>query len=273
MADNVPDAGSSPENPQVAGPVSTEAAGADAYQGKSTDQVIAMHRELESKLSEQGNELGEFREFFRRVGPYFKREGEEVILNEDMIRRVADAQGWLSSKETPNPAVSGSQTPASNGEGAVFEKEETASIRDMIKSEIRDAFKTSVEPLQQQFHQSQHSQWMDSVRSKYPDFDSFRPKIAEYMNKTGYQVNDVGSLEDAYRTVKMLAGGMVDRKETEAHVAELQKTLQTLRPGVGGGPSKPQTELTNAELMGLETADTPEKQAFETLTGKPFYRP
>lgn len=272
MADNDPNAGSSPENPQAAGPVSTEAAGADAYQGKSTDQVIAMHRELESKLSTQGNELGEFREFFRRVGPYFKREGEEIVLNEDMIKSVAKAQGWLNpQQETPNPAVMGSQQ-TTNGDGAVFEKEETASIRDMIKSEIRDAFKTSVEPLQQQFHQSQHSQWMDSVRSKYPDFDSFRPKIAEYMNKTGYQVNDVGSLEDAYRTVKMLAGGMVDRKESEAHLVELQKTLQTLRPGAGGGPMKPQTEMTNAELMGLETADTPEKKAFETLTGKPYYK-
>jgi hypothetical protein len=204
---------------------------------------------------------------------FFKVDGENVTLNDDMVKRYAEVQGWLKPQEEANSTVSGSQTPASNGDGAVFEKEETASIRDMIKSEIQNAFKTSVEPLQQQFHQSQHSQWMDSVRSKYPDFDSFRPKIAEYMNKTGYQVNDVGSLEDAYRTVKMLAGGMVDRKETEAHVAELQKTLQTLRPGVGGGPSKPQTELTNAELLGLETADTPEKKAFETLTGRPYYKP
>ncbi len=274
MADNADNAGSLSGDPQAATPISKEAVGGDVYQDKSTDDVISMHKELESKLSAQGGELGQLRDFVGRVGMFFKVDGENVTLNDDMVKRYAEVQGWLKPQPEPgNSTVSGSQTPTSNGDGPVFEKEESASIRDMIKSEIRDAFKTSVEPLQQQFHQSQHSQWIDQVRSTHADFETYRPKIAEFMNKTGYQVNNVEDLKNAYKAVKALSGDMVDRRESEAHTAELQKTLQTLRPGAGGGPIKPQTDMSNAELLGLQTADTPEKKAFEALTGKPYYRP
>lgn len=275
MADNADNAGSLPGDPQAPAPIPQGAVGdSDVYQGKSTDEVVAMHKSLETKLSEQGGELGQLRDFVGRVGMFFKVDGENVTLNDDMVKRYAEVQGWLKPQSEPgNSTVPGSQTPTSNGDGPVFEKEESNSIRDMIKDEIRDAFKTSVEPLQQQFHQSQHSQWIDQARSSYTDFDTFRPKIAEFMNKTGYQVNNVEDLKNAYKAVKALSGELVDRKESEAHVAELQKTLQTLRPGAGGGPIKPQTEMSNAELMGLETVDSPEKKAFEALTGKPYYRP
>lgn len=244
----------------------------DAYQGKTKEEVVAMHRELEKKLSEQGNELGQLRNFISRVGMFFKVDGDNVTLNDDMVKRYAEVQGWLQPASQETGASSAApESQSAGGDGTPFEKDEQKSIREMIQNEIREAFKTSVEPLQQQFTQSQHDQWINQVRSTYSDFDTYRSKIAEFMNKTGYQVNSVEDLKNAYTAVKALSGGMVDKREADSHIGQLQRTLQVLKPGIGTFP-KPDSEATNAELLGLETADTKEKRSFEALTGKPYYK-
>lgn len=237
-----------------------------AYEGKSREEVIAMHKEIEKRLGEQGDELGQLRNFIGRVGMFFKVDGDSVTLNDDVLRKYAEVQGWVPKSETDN------EKPETPNEGNdVFEQNERSTIQEMIRQEIQSAFKSNFEPLQNQFVQSQHQQWIEKTAQRHPDFMGMRSKVADFINKTGFQVNSAEDLEKAYVATRALSGEMVDKKQTDAHIKELQKTLQNLTPG-NRGPIKPEHEMSNAELLGVETADTPEKKAFEALTGKTYYR-
>jgi hypothetical protein len=240
----------------------------DLYASKTREEVVQMHQDMLKTVGEQSNELGQLRDFIGRVGMFFKVDGEQVTLNDDVLKKYAEVQGWLPKETTDN-----SQPPVAtpSGNEPVFEPNEQTTIKDMIRQEIQSAFKESLEPFQQQFTATQQQQWIERVQAKHPDFGNFKTKVGDFLNKTGFQVNSADDLERAYIATKALSGEMVDKKQTESHIAELNKTLSTLTPGARG-PIKDPTELSNAELLGLDAPDTPQAKALQALTGKPYFK-
>jgi len=247
-------------------PASTVPSG-DQYEGKSREELIDMHRGVVSTMGAKNNELGQLRDFIGRVGMFFKVEGDQVNLNDDVLKKYAEVQGWLP-KENSDPAT----PPVSNNGGEqVFEPNEQTTIQEMIRQEIKNSFKESLEPLQQQFVATQQNQWIDKVSSKHPEFANYKTKVGDFLNKTGFQVNSAEDLEKAFIATRALSGDMVDKRQTESHIAELNKTLQTLTPGARG-PMKDPNEMSNAELMGISSVDTPEANALQALTGKQYFK-
>jgi hypothetical protein len=268
LSDNLATPGSMETAPPVGTTESTSAPTEDKFKDKSREEIAASYKELESKLVEQGGELGQLRDFIGRVGMFFKVEGDQVNLNDDVLKKYAEVQGWLPKETTDNSQPNVTTT---NGNEPVFEPNEQTTIKDMIRQEIQSAFKESLEPFQQQFTATQQQQWIERVQSKHPDFANFKTKVGDFLNKTGFQVNSADDLERAFIATKALTGEMVDKRQTESHIAELQKTLSTLTPGARG-PMKDPNELSNAELLGLDTPDTPAAKALQTLTGKPYMK-
>lgn len=239
----------------------------DQYDGKSRDELVEMHKGVVSTMGAKNNELGQLRDFISRVGMFFKVEGDQVNLNDDVLKKYAEVQGWLPKEqaEDTKPAIT------NDGNGQVFEPNEQTTIQEMIRQEIKNSFKESLEPLQQQFVATQQSQWIDKVTQKHPEFANYKTKVGDFLNKTGFQVNSAEDLEKAFVATRALSGDMVDKKQTESHIAELNKTLQTLTPGARG-PMKDPTDMSNAEIMGIDQPDTPQAKALQALTGKPYFK-
>ena len=223
-----------------------------------------MHKEAEKRLGTQGEELGQLRDFVGRVGMFFKVDGDNVTLNDEMIKKYAEVQGWLQPEQTQNAQP---DTVAENG-NQVFEPTERDTIRNMIKEVIRE----EVQPLRNDFEGSQKLGWIKECRDKLgQEFINDETRLSEYITRTGYQVNSAETLAEAYRAFKAATGAMIDKGQVDALKAELLKAQQVMNPG-GGQHLKPVTERTNSEILGLETQDTPERRAFEALTGKPYYK-
>jgi hypothetical protein len=253
--------------PSSSGEPATPVPDEDQYAGKSLDDLKKMHKDMLKTVGTQSEELGQLRNFIGRVGMFFKVDGDQVTLNDDILKKYAEVQGWIPKSETTNGKP---EIPASEG-NEVFEKDERSTIQDMIRQEIQNAFKSNFEPLQQQFISSQHQQWMERVSQKHPDFMKMRTKVADFLNKSGFRVNSADDLEKAYIATKALSGEMMDKRQAEAHIQELEKTLTTLTPGTRGAMKDP-NEMSNEELLGIEVADTPEKRAMEALTGKTYFQ-
>jgi len=239
----------------------------DPYEGKSREQLIEMHRGVVSTMGAKNNELGQLRDFIGRVGMFFKVDGDQVNLNDDVVKKYAEIQGWIPKGNEHTP-----ETPVSNNGGdQVFEPTEKQTIQEMIRQEIKNSFKESLEPLQQQFVATQQNQWIEKVASKHPEFNNYRTKVGDFLNKTGFQVNSADDLEKAFIATRALSGDMVDKKQTESQIQELNKTLQMLTPG-SRGPMKDPNEMSTAELLGVNKPDTPESKALQVLTGKPYFK-
>lgn len=266
MSDNLASPSSTVDAPSV-GTTDSPAPAEDKFSGKSRDEVYEAYKNLEAKYAEQGTETGQLRDFIGRVGMFFKVDGDQVTLNDDVLKKYAEVQGWLP-KETNEPA---SPPVSNNGGDQVFEPTEKQTIQEMIRQEIKNSFKESLEPLQQQFVATQQNQWIERVAAKHPEFVNYKTKVGDFLNKTGFKVNSAEDLEKAFIATRALSGDMVDKRQTESHIAELQKTLQTLTPGARG-PMKNPNDLSNAELLGLGDIDTPEAKALQALTGKPYFK-
>jgi hypothetical protein len=247
---------------------------ATKYAGKTREEIIEMHRSAEQRFGQQSDEVNQLRHFARSVSPFFKVEGDSVSLNDAVLKKYAETQGWLGKSTPPQ---SPARSSASNGDGLPDGDEEydddAKMIRKLIRQElqgVRDEFKTSIEPIQSQFYQHQHNTWIEGLRSKYQDFDSFRPKIFEFLNQTGFKVQNAQDLEKAYIATKAVNGGMIDKMEADRHIGELEKTLQNVDHG-SGRARQDVDKISNAELLGMDTPETPESKIMMALTGKPRY--
>lgn len=249
----------------------------DKFAGKSREEILDMYKGLEGKYAEQGNELGDMRTGFSRVMPYFKYDRDpqtgqdSLVLNEEVIKALGQSYGWFEPQQTDNKTEVPMATPDGNGQDLPLDKEELSALESLIDRKFKQFEERAVSPIQQQFVAAQQAQWVDQVAKKHPDFNAYRQKVGEFLNKTGMQVGSMEDLERAFIATKAVTGGMVDKRETEAHIGELQKTLQTIQPGAGQ-PRTPVTEMTNEELFGLKTPDTPQARAFEELTGVKRYK-
>lgn len=249
----------------------------DKFAGKSREEILDMYKSVEGKYAEQGNELGQMRSAFSRVMPYFKLEkdpqtGEDsLVLNEEVVKALGQSYGWFQPQTTDNQP---NQQPAiqnGNDASSSLDPEEQEAYRRIVREEIGKFREESVTPIQNQLVSTQHAQWIKQLEKDFPDFSVYRQKAAEYLNQRNLQPQSYDQLREAFITAKALAGGFVDKRETEAHTAELMKTLQTIQPGAGQ-PRRPVTEMSNAELFGLEVPDTPKQRAFEELTGVSRYK-
>lgn len=249
----------------------------DKFAGKSREEVLDMYKGLEGKYAEQGNELGQIRSGFSRVMPYFKLDrdpqtGEDsLVLNEEVIKALGQSYGWFEPQQTDNRQEQQMAIQNGNTPDMPYDKEELSALEALIDKKFKQFEERAVNPIQQQFVAAQQAQWVDQVAKKHPDFNAYRQKVGEFLNKTGMNVGSSEDLERAFIATKAVTGGMVDKRETEAYISELQKTLQTIQPGAGQ-PRTPVTEMTNEELFGLKPVDTPQARAFEELTGVRRYK-
>jgi hypothetical protein len=260
---------------------------ADPYQGMSREAVLREHMELKDKFETISKERKELADFVGRVSPFFKQENNQVSFNEDMVRQFVEAKGWYSSPNgeqyhDQNEAVSnnnngGSPDGQEDGFMDSFTEDPRAAIRQMFKEElmpeIKNLFSESVTPLQQQVTAEQHQRWNAEMASKYPDWQKWRTKTGEYVGKKKLPLHSLQDLEDAYLSAKAVNKGFVDKEQYDAHVRELQNTLQTIRPGAGQ-PRISDDEATNAQLLGIEQfGDEKTQSVTQALFGKSNLKP
>ncbi len=250
----------------------------DKFAGKSPEEIGAAYDALQQKYAEQGTELGQLRNSFGQIMPYFKLDknpqtGEdELVLNREVITAIGESQEWWPRQQTDNQPAQQQQmaVPNGNDQNMPLSKEEMAVLEKLVDQRIAQRDEKTVVPMQQQFAAQRSAEWIKQLSRDFPDFQTYRTKLGEFMNEFGEPTTYDGLVKQ-YIAAKALAGGMVDKKQSEARVAELQNTLQIIRPGAVQ-PRTPVTEMTNDELFGDTAPNTPEQKAFEDLTGVRKYK-
>ena len=235
------------------------------FYGKSREDVIRELQSLRNRSTEAETNLKHATDFISRVSMFFRQDGDSVSIDSDAMMDYLRMQGKLPKEgdSTPpdNPLTPNPQPDAEHLSLEEAQKKE-------IERQVQERLKEAMQPMQREFAKHQYGAWVEKLTAKYPDFPSWRAKVGEYINKTGHQVSSMESLEQAFLGAKASAGEFVDKKQYEAHVKDLEKTLQMHMPGSLVAP----VDMDNApteELLGLNRKS--EKQAVvEALFGKPF---
>lgn len=245
----------------------------DKFSGKSREDVISMHSELERKLGQQGEEMGELRDFVSRVSPYFRVEGENVVLNDDLLRRYAEVQlGMVSKDNLSQQQPAKDNSPEQNGDFMEkFQNNPQPTLQEVIRSEIQKAFAERVEPLQQRFEATQHQSWIKGINDKYPDFQNYQKEVAKFITENQFHIDSPDKLEKAYLAVKAGSGGFIDKAQADKHIAELTKTLSMVSPGAVRPPLD-ESKMTGADLLGLNATNDETGRRNEILFGKKYLR-
>jgi len=261
---------SSPNVPTQSG-MTTPSQGAvpDKFSGKSVEDLSRAYTELEKRSSRAEQENKELREFVTRVSPFFKVEGDSVSLNEEVYHKYAALQGMSPGNEQLDNDMNKNQNSNNfmngNDESGADPISELKKKIEQLESDLRE----KVDPLQQMVFQDRNEAWIKSVQSEYPDFDQYRQKIGEILNKTGMRISSRDDLKEAYYLAKAKAGGFVDKQQHEQYVGELNKTLQTVLPGAGQ-PRIDEAKASNRELFGLDSIDKKASAVNQALFGKPM---
>jgi hypothetical protein len=202
-----------------------------------------------------------------------------------MVRQYVEAKGWYGSPNGNEPPRDQNAVEYSGGnpdgpeDNFVDDLNDNPrqAIRQMFKEEflpeIKEFFSQSVTPLQQQVTAEQHQRWNAEMSNKYPDWGKWRTKTGEYVNKKKMPLSSLSDLEEAYLSAKAVNKGFVDKEQYDAHVRELQNTLQTIKPGAGQ-PRVSDDEASNAQLLGIEQFGDKDSQSVnQALFGKSTLKP
>jgi hypothetical protein len=259
--------------PGVGGPgAATEP---EKLDGKSSTELRTMYSEAERRLSAASKENSQLRTFVQRIAGYFQTDPEtnEISFNDDMIKRYVEYKGLLKNDQNqPANQTTPNNVPPQTQDAAfdALDQDQKTEIERIIAERLQAALKERVDPVRDEFKAHQYNLWIEQLKGKYNDFEGFRPKMVEYMQKFGLQdkVKNIEDLETIYRATKANNDGYVDKAVHEGHVGELQKALSVFNPGISSRPVD-NANASEEELLGLDEKREDSKIT-EALFGKSY---
>jgi len=162
------------------------------------ERFVKSYNELQNKLSDQGQELGELRRQYRQVRTYLRRLRQQR-QQQPQQQQTQQAQ----QQQQEEDEQSGQDT--SN-----FWRDPERSIEEKMEQKVRDLrqeIQKEVEPVKRTVQQQQEierrQRQIDEARQRYPDFDDMRPHIKEQLQQQGEALLGFDNMfEAAYKLAK-----------------------------------------------------------------------
>lgn len=196
------------------------AAGESNNQGGETKVTEEMYRELEKRFGEQGNELGDYRNFFKEISPLLDKLNDapklvqaiiEGRVSEDVLSKIESGE---ISKQVAEEVVSATEEVKKDVGDKQFDglsKEEAAKlIEDKVK-EVRAEFEEKSEL-------KEFEEKTQNFINSTPDFSEYAGEIDKWLDK-----NNVQDIEVAYWAVKGQLSAKEAAKKASEEEAEAKK--------------------------------------------------
>jgi len=155
----------------------------EKYQGKSVEELVAMHQQAEQKIGSQGNEVGELRKIVDDFITAQTVNSQEEQSSED-IDFFTDPDRAIEDKISKHPAIKKAEETANN-----FNAQTQANA---ITSKYPDSIKWLNDPQFKQWVQGSQTRQSLYARSQQLDFGAMDEMFALY----GEHQNLVGNIVD-----------------------------------------------------------------------------
>lgn len=230
-------------------PAGSPTNGSDTGAGKST-VTPEQYANLESALGKQGQELGEYRQFFADVAPLLDKLDKSPELVQAIIDGKIDAElvkaaseGKISYKEAVD--ITKAHTEIKEALGA--KKYEASSPEDIAKlvDEKVSAIRTEIQGTMKDAEEIRSFETnVNDFISRTPDFPEYAQAIDQWLDS-----HDITDIEVAYYAVKGQVSERDAKKLAGAEKAEYEKNVAL---NAGGGGSR----VTYSGDKGAEVIDS-----------------
>lgn len=200
---------------------------------KVLPDVTKEYENLQSKLGEQGRELGEYRQFFEGVAPLL----DKLDKSPELVRAIIDgkvdeelAKAALQDKITIGDAkvITQAHTEVKKELGKDYSKTSNEDISKLVEERVGQVKKEMEMSLKEVEDARSFEQSVNEFINNTPDFPKYAEEIENWLTKHG----DVTDIEVAYYAVK----GQLSEREA-ARVAENDKAehAKNIALNAGGG--------------------------------------
>lgn len=207
----------------------------------------SMYSELESKLGSQGQELGEYREFFRSIEPLLNKLEEQPELaraivdgkiDQDLIKSVSEGRISLGDAETATQAKADVEKRLGNKAGNVSAEE----MSELIAQQIDKLRKETEDTLNKDREMREFESRVEKFISETSDFEQHAAAIHAWLDEHP----NIDDIAVAYYAVKGKLSEQEARQAADADTAAQAKQIALMATG---GASTATAVVNNEELV------------------------
>lgn len=232
-------------------------AGQMGQTGSASDDAQAIaYKELESRLGTQGQELGEYREFFQNIAPLLDKLDQSPELVQAIIDGKVDkdiAQAVMEGRVDVRDAAAVVQANEEVKEKLGKEKYDLATpeaISKLVEEQVSKVRKEFEEKADLQSFQEYTSKFIENT----PDFQEYADKIDKWLD-----THDVNDIKVAYYAVK---GEMSESQAQKAADLAAAESAKAVMANAGGGGQQSQFSADGTPLVDKFIAGRPNPNSF-----------
>jgi hypothetical protein len=224
--------------------------------GANDDAAATAYKELETRLGTQGQELGEYREFFQNIAPILDKldqapELVQAILDGKVDKEIAQAvmEGRVDVRDAAVVAKANEDVKAKLGEEK-YNLATPESISKLVEAEVSKVRKEFEEKADLQSFQDYTAKFIETT----PDFQEYAEKIDKWLD-----THDVNDIKVAYYAVK---GEMSESQAQKAADQEAAERAKDMMANAGGGGQQSQFAADGTPLVDKFIAGRPNPNSF-----------
>lgn len=202
-------------------------------QSADYDTLLKNYKDLESKMSEQGNELGEYRKFVNEAYPILEKLGDSPELLEAIREGKIDdttvkqiLSGTVTSQEGQQIVQAATKEANKEGKSQNMTEEQ---IDALVNTKAQEALKAVDQRISDLREEQDFKTRVDEFVSKTPDLKECIGEVQQWLEDHNSE-----DLEVAYYAVKGQISEREARKKVEAEFAENAKGLAANAAGGSG---------------------------------------
>lgn len=203
-----------------------------AMSGQTGSDYEKMYRDIEKRFGAQGQELGEYRQFFQNIQPVLTKLNDapelvQAIIDGKVDQQLAEAvmAGRVEVKDAE--AVQRAAQQVQNELGATaYAKADPATLEKLIEARVSGLRKE----LEDKSEMETFERYTQEFINNTPDFEEYASQIDEWL-----ETHDVTDIEIAYYAVKGQTSETNAKRAAEAAAVERAKDVIT---NAGGGASR-----------------------------------
>lgn len=208
--------------------------GASGQTFKESPQIDPVqHKELESLVGRQGQELGEFRKFFQDISPLLEKLDKnpdivQAIINENITADLAKAamEGKISISDAK--IVSKAHTEVKKELGKEYASASPEDISKLVEDKAKEIEAKFEGKLKERDDLNTFESNVQDFIARTSDFPKYATEIDKWLDE-----HDVTDISVAYYAVKGELSEKEAKKQSDAGLAEHQKDLAMNATGGG----------------------------------------
>ena len=220
-------------------------------EGTKTAETEALQEQLknlETKLGEQGKELGDHRNFYDEISPLMEKlqskpELVDAIMQDkispELIKSVAE--GKVSTEDAKTVTEAHENVKKDLGEKE-YEKTSPEAIKKLIEEKVNEARSDFQKTLSERDQEKNYEDKMKDFISNTSDFAEY----AEDINKYVQEHPDLLDITIAYDAVK---GKALQTKYKEQEEKDAGEAAKEIAANAGGGAGQNSADMSNEDLL------------------------